>query len=272
VTFQIDFPSQILAPPAKTYPPVGHCIYCGHDRVKLFPEHIIPFGIAGNSLILPQSSCKRCGDMTGKTETYILRHSWWAFRAKIGAPTYKPRERPKEFIFRRARQNPSSGDMEIFEETKVPTEDYPASLVALRLKRAGILEGRPATDRLEGELWSAYSTDAMRGSPTGEGFYIAPLNPYLFCRMIAKIAHAYGVAEFGSRNFRPFLRKLIRGKSSTPNYWVGGEWIVPPPDRNSLHEIGHRTEFVRGHNYLIVRLRMFSFFGTPIYEAVVGEV
>jgi hypothetical protein len=155
-SFQIDFPSRIVAPPVKTYAPVGHCIYCGHDRVELFPEHIIPFGIAGNSLILPESSCKRCGDITGKVETYILRHSWWAFRAKMGAPTNRPRERPKEFTLRRARQKPS-GEIEIFETKQVPTEDYPASLVALRLRRAGILEGRPATDNLEGELWTGYA-------------------------------------------------------------------------------------------------------------------
>jgi hypothetical protein len=267
--FQIDFPSRIVAPPVKTYPPVGHCIYCGHDRVKLFPEHILPFGIAGNSLILPQASCKRCGDITGKVENYILRHSWWAFRAKMGTPTGKPRERPKEFTLRRARQKPS-GEIEIFETVQVPTEDYPASLVALRLRRAGILEGRPAVDRLEGELWAGYSIDTTLKD--GEGYYIAPLNPHIFCRMLAKIAHAFGSAEYGSQDFRPFLRKLIRGKSRTANYWVGGEWQIPPPEKEFLHQIAHRTELVRGHNYLVVNLRLFPFFGTPRYEIVVGEI
>ena len=43
----------------------------------------------------------------------------------------------------------------------------------------------------------------------------------------------------------------------------GGEWIIPSPEKNLLHQIGHRTELVRGHNYLNRNARLFPFFVTP---------
>ena len=48
--------------------------------------------------------------------------------------------------------------------------------------------------------------------------------------MLAKIAHSYAIAKHGrADSFEPVLKKLIRGKSNTPTYYVGGDPIVLPP-------------------------------------------
>jgi hypothetical protein len=136
------------------------------------------------------------------------------------------------------------------------------------------LGGRPATTNFEGELWVRYVKSDWERFSFGdqEGHFIAPINPEVFCRMLARIAHAYAVAEFGYGNFRPYLRKLIRGRNHTPTFWVGGHWEIPPPEAGVLHFIA-KEEVQKGNQRLVVvRLRLFAFFGTPMYQIVVGEL
>ena len=272
--YEIQIPEKIEGlSKLKRYPEVGHCIYCGHDRVELRPEHIIPFGIAGDSLVLPKASCKRCGDLTGRNEGYILRHAWWPFRSRIGAPTNKPKERPKTFKLRKVRHE-NNGQFASTETLDIPSKEYPISLVSLRLHPPGILAGRPATTNLEGDIWLRYAkSDWERfGFGDQEGHYMAPINPEVFCRMFARIAHAYATAEYGYGNFRPYLRKFIRERNHTPNFWVGGNWDVAPPEPGVLHFIA-KDEIQKGEKRLIVvHLRLFAFFGTPSYQIVVGEL
>jgi hypothetical protein len=51
----------------KRFPPVGRCVYCGVYSDKLEMEHVLPFGIAGNAMLLPKSSCRTCASITGST-------------------------------------------------------------------------------------------------------------------------------------------------------------------------------------------------------------
>ena len=50
---------------SRRYAPVGRCIYCGAFSNALTKEHIIPFGLAGNALVLPKASCQTCAAITG---------------------------------------------------------------------------------------------------------------------------------------------------------------------------------------------------------------
>src|SRR6266581_4326688 len=78
--------------PNKRYAPVGYCIYC-LTHSNLTKEHIIPHGLAGNSLVLPESSCTKCAAKTRDWETACLRHLWWPFRTRIGATLQKTKTR-----------------------------------------------------------------------------------------------------------------------------------------------------------------------------------
>jgi hypothetical protein len=76
-----------IATPDRFYPSPHRCIYCGRKAGKLTKEHIIPFGLAGDALVLRKGSCRKCADETKKHETSVLRHMWWPFRTHIGIPT-----------------------------------------------------------------------------------------------------------------------------------------------------------------------------------------
>gem|GEM_PF-1646012 len=72
---------------AKSYRPVGRCIYCGSPEWsagqvrKLGDEHIIPEGLGGK-LLLPEASCKDCEGLTSKFELEWLRSAFYTVRVQ----------------------------------------------------------------------------------------------------------------------------------------------------------------------------------------------
>jgi hypothetical protein len=107
----------------------------------------------------------------------------------------------------------------------------------------------------------------------GEGFFVGKIRPIDPARMIAKIAYSYAVGELGYGSFRPLVTDLILGKTETLSYWVGGEWEIPPPT-NTAFDLGWNKHVrdATGVEYVVVSVRLFSFFETPIYHVVVGDV
>jgi hypothetical protein len=90
---------------------------------KLHKEHILAFGLAGDSLVLPKASCPTCQKETEKVETVCLRQLWWPFRTKIGAPT-RGKEIPEKFLLRRMRvDNYDSENDAITSYTQLGTDD-----------------------------------------------------------------------------------------------------------------------------------------------------
>jgi hypothetical protein len=125
---------------AKTYPPVGECIYCGDRHSTLTREHIVPYGLGGN-MILPRASCHTCADITKRFEQKCLRMTMGPLRIRLGVKTRHPKQRPKTL------------DLELLHEdgrletVHVPAAQYPASIVLPRLfENPGILIGAPPSN------------------------------------------------------------------------------------------------------------------------------
>ena len=91
-----------------------------------------------------------------------------------------------------------------------------------------------------------------------------------FASLIAKIGHAYAVAECGNDpDFQPQLAEIVRKKQGPfpLPYLVGGERDVLPPTDN-VHEVQIIRRRTRKHSLLVVRVRLFAFLETPTYYAV----
>ena len=58
----------------KEYPSFGECVYCGASGtdVELTDEHIVPFSLGGNAVIL-RGSCEACAAETSKIELELGR-------------------------------------------------------------------------------------------------------------------------------------------------------------------------------------------------------
>jgi hypothetical protein len=269
----IEFPIKITTP-KKIYDPVGKCIYCPNHKGKLTEEHVVPFGLAGDSVVLPQASCKECARITGKVERYCLRSMLGNFRIAMGAPTRRPKERPKTISVRTGRL---SDDNSRVEDLKI-IEISPTDLImfpSFTFPGAGILEGRAP------EIDISYQINMHRvdGQPVEfcrqHGAVETPMiYPMAFLRMVAKIAHAYAVAELGLGSFKPFLLDLILCRIQELNFglqWIGCEPIAPRPTADLFSLSYSKCILEGGERYVIVHLRLFPFFSTPLYHVVVGK-
>lgn len=265
-------PPQLSAGARHRYDPIGFCIYCSDKHSTLSDEHIIPYAMAGNALILPKSSCLKCAAITGAFEQQYLKATLGLFRNQIGAPTRNPDQRspiPKIGIGRRTGRGAfqDSG-----ERIRVPVSDLPTTYLALKLNPPGILVGKPPSETIDGELWvNQYGgEDALRlVSRRREGLRLASIQPLAFGRFLAKVAHSYAVASLGFGSFRPLLLDLIHGRSEAVSHCVGGATEVPPADNNTfVLRAGWGT--IEDITYAMVELRLYSELATPQYLVVVG--
>lgn len=260
------FEMKVLTP-GKVYPPVGRCIYCGVENGDLRREHIVPFGLAGN-LVLPQASCANCAAITGKIERACLRRILGNFRIRYGFPTRHKKERPRTLRI----ESPGNGGKVTLED--VPVQAYPRYIVLFRQKLPGILVNRPASNEFDPDPFifvdpadeeKLFSRSARWGTYRNADF----------CLMLAKIAHAYAVADLGFVELDKYnlpLPRLILDNAEATNHYVGGQpKRDPPPDLGILHQLQVERGDLNGRQFVVVHIRLFAHFGAPLYHVVVGE-
>jgi len=91
-----------------------------------------------------------------------------------------------------------------------------------------------------------------------------------FFRMLAKIAHAFTVAELGSVAFTPFLASLITGGSADEAVqYVGGIERTAGPS-GALHQ-AWIADYPPDPSLITVRIRVLARLGTPTYVVAVGR-
>jgi len=264
-----------ITTPPFTYPPVGRCIYCGSETKPLGKEHILPYGLAGHSLILPKASCDDCSAVTGKTEQTILKQSFGAIRNTLGLPTRNPKARTRELPVFKSYFQPGAAEPHKSTETALPSDQYPLHFIGLLMDQPGMISGHPNWQPLPWEFYSATNIDDFRrvNPDQGVALRIGAVNPYVFAQFLAKIGHSYAVATYGLDAFEPLLLDLIFSKTDGRfRPWIGGEKIVPPQEKDGLHHISASRVARGGSEFLLVKMRFFRLFPSPIYYALAGRL
>ncbi len=264
---------------AKTYAPVGRCIYCGasewsaNQSRKLGDEHIIPEGLGGR-LVLPEASCRKCEAVTSKVELEWLRSAFYT--ARVQKELGKKKKRPPRFLGLQVQRN---GKV-VWES--IPLEKYPAMIVTLLFDKPEILSDCSPVEKVLsggvvigilptfGRLLKPYlDQGSVTFSPPRSG----ATSEYLG-RMLAKIAHSYAVAELGIDGFTPFLTNIVLGTDTRHlSHYIGGTREVPPASNNAYEIKLTITESIGRERYLVVTIRLLSDVqGMPEYWAVVGKL
>jgi hypothetical protein len=266
----------------KEYPSFGECIYCGvsADDVELTDEHIVPFSLGGNAVIL-DGSCKACAAETTKIENELGRKVFWDLRTHMNAPTRRKKERPKVLPFTYSIAGGAA-------QTKtVPVADHPYFTPMPVWGLPGLLEGRPPSAQFQEHKAHVFywippnikeTLGLEDGVPAEIPFPEFQIDHHRFARAIAKIAYCQTVAQFGLHNFRRLiLPELILGRYPHVPYYVGCKLEDPPPpsDRSVLHVIQVGKERVNGIALVVTTVRLFAnsgieHHGPPVYEVVVG--
>lgn len=255
----------------------GFCIYCGASKAggyakALRTEHIVPLALNGD-MELREASCERCEKITGKAEQLALRGHYRGLRAQPGWKHRNKAEQPSELpVFV---PNPEGGrDI----RRMIPLHEYPHAHFFFDLPTPGVLIGvRPGWEYGLKYRWLRLQARNVNPPVTSEKlstFATPSLDLHSFCRMLAKIGHAYAIAKVGLPSFMPLLPPLILGDTTDCYHLVGGfPQAEELPASDAPYGISLSREIAFGKAYLVANIRIFaSIQGSRSYRAVVGEL
>lgn len=226
----------------------------------------------GGIAVLPLASCERCRKITARLEEIFARETMVRrLRSQLNIPTRRPKERP------------TSGKIGVLvgerrEQSELLIEHIPIAYFSLKLPPPGILIGREASDQLP-YLGMAFCMDSDTATrPLAKNYTSYGLrqriDPFAFCRMLAKIAHGVAFIARRPETFVPFLPPIIRGESLHVGHYVGGAdaLSIPPGSSQQMHEIRIISNDGPNRNYLTVEIQLFAPLGGLIYQVVVGVI
>jgi hypothetical protein len=259
---------------AYGYPAIGRCIYCGTTEGPLTKEHIIARAIGGN-VTLAAASCapphgvkskrrpKTCSEITRDIEQFCFRNMLGHFRHRVGFPSsQRLNELPLTII------HPNK-KMEVKD---VAVADHVAMFSVPTFEAPGILTGHKGTDSCGS--WSYVSNpEVVKQFPEGARVGVVQFHARTYARMLAKIVHAFAVADAGLHAFQPLLPDFILDKSDVPADFLIGCVAKDLPPEDMLHRVHLETaELGDGRRYLVANIRLFAKFGAPQYHVVVGDL
>ena len=159
----------------------------------------------------------------------------------------------------------------------VPINDHPSSIVMFEFGLTGITLGFPETGKFDVKIslvpvvtdfWERVRRTRSQVFSNDGG-----ASPQYFARMLAKIAHAYAVAEIGADKFTPLLLDQILGTRAPRIGHLFGSERFNKPATKELHELSWDKETLSdGRAFYVVKIRLFACYGAPTHRVVVGEV
>lgn len=251
---------------SKTYDSVGRCIYCGKTAAeagiaKLQDEHIIALSLAGG-LILPEASCSTCADQTGADEGFCAGVIFNTHRTLFGWKSRK-RKRPTKLTAGSDNNGKTAW-------REVPVAEYPPVIGLPQFNPPGRLSGMQTRD---GDMtitgvytYFAEGWEHKIKSLGEKGAVFTKFKTDPFCRMLAKIAHFYSIAELSLGSFKPYLNDIILDKAYNWAEFIGSPAIPIKSEDVGLHDMQIRKEM--GVINVYIRLYGQGFFN---YLVVVGE-
>lgn len=100
------------------------------------------------------------------------------------------------------------------------------------------------------------------------------MDTFSFARMLAKIAHALTVAQYGLRSFVPFLPDVIlRNEGLLFLRFIGtvaGEGKLE--EGPVFHRLRGLVEEADGRRFLTCHIQLLANFGSPTYRVVAGQL
>lgn len=264
-------------------PAPGKCIYCYevYPESELTEEHVIPYALGANAMILEKSCCTTCQKAISKYEQNVLRHQLGVFRAQVDAPTRNKKDRPKEVEIEFFEIGEDRRVVRDLGKRSIPILEAPTMINLWQSPPPAILQEafrRPSqpwsfSDRVAVEALCK-QVAAETGAKHGIAMSIGKVNRDQYLRSLAKTAHAYAAAELGLDAFEPFLCDIILNKSDDLELYVGDMPGIGPfafdPEHTLQISLGEADSGSAGQ-YLVVRIQLYPSIRSPEHLVVVGK-
>lgn len=254
------------------YPPFNACIYCARSDLPLSREHIIPYALGGN-LVIPRASCPAHSAITSQIELEVSRMAYGYQRAVLGAPSRR-KGRHTATLGRRVAVTGKSVDGQDV-TVQVPISEIPPYEIVLHLPTPGILRGGDpnalGAPRIETVIPESNPLRRLR-QKLGLDELSTPVMSFPitgFMRMLAKIGHAYLMAELGPTRYESHVCPFILGEIAEAWYRVGG---YEPPAPQSATALSFRIVNSEVGELLVVDVSLRMFPRLPRYQVVCGKL
>jgi hypothetical protein len=261
--------------PKKIFAAVNSCIYCG-DKKALSDEHIVPLGLGGR-WVLPKSSCAECSEKTSAFERTCQRTMFGPLRMYYNLPTRRRKKRPKKLPLK-VKLTPDAE----WSLIDVDREVCPFLVLFPLLQMPDELSGRTTSGErgaVVQHLWIRAASFRDRIIPHLDALAaelnVAAIEPTAtvsapeFFRMLAKIAHAFAVAEMGLGSFAPFLTSMICDADTSNSVQYIGGLPHAVPAAVGLHDLSFGS--CDRPDIVAVRIRLLAVLETPTYFVAVGR-
>lgn len=234
-------------------------------------EHIIPYALNG-AMVLPMASCKNCEKETHSYEYTVCRRIFGNFRIRYNVRTRRKKDRPSHIEIGTISDDGTPG------KTLVPATEHPVTLFLYKFEESDYLKGNKEEDAkfnwVPISIFSKKELDELIEKYNWDRQLQVKTVPVEFARMLAKIAYSFAVAEVTLKGFTPFpqLIDVILNRNNNISWLIGGDWDIPAPDPAGFHHMGMTYVVRDGYVDVIVEIRLFPAFETPLYRVVVGRV
>jgi hypothetical protein len=271
--------------PAHRLPSPGRCIYCGAVDVLLTEEHVIPFAIGKNAIILERACCEDCQSIIQPYEQEVLKKQLGTFRAMTGSPTRNKKDRPKYISLPLVETDSNGAFVRDLGDRKIPIAEGPLILNLWQSPPPRILGEKSDPTQAEGAPW--WYIEASRATPILQeaaaelgakmiGIRRSPVNRLHYLRWLAKTAHAFVAAQLGVDAFEPFLLDIVLGRSDDVGNFVGdmaGVASLEGPTGHSFKITLGETppELGAAAGLIVVFMQLWADLGSPPHLVVVGR-
>jgi len=265
-------------------PSPGQCIYCGNAESKLRDEHVIPYALAANTMILEKSCCESCQNIIQRYEQEVLKKQLGIFRAQVDAPS---RTRKKDRITHVDLQFVEVDDagqfMKDLGSRSISVDELPLAVHLWQSPMPRLLRSPLTSEQEQGRPWSFADRDGVNAlcskvrEETGAihvAYESGQVSRLHYLRSLAKTAHAFTAARYGLDAFEPYLLDLILCRSDDVAEFVGDDPFAPPTNDTD----GHTLQIFLGEpmggeeqGLIAARFQLYPTLGSPAHLVVVGK-
>lgn len=218
---------------------INQCIYCHTFEGKLTQEHIVPFGLNGEHILL-HASCTSCAAITSKVELTVLRKTFICARQHL-----KLRSRHKKAW---------SKPKDVFSTLIFPMTEAPAYLSGNKNYVSGV--------QVKGV--NIIPLSGLHQNPSETSFHGND-----FERMLAKIGLGFAIGQYGVNAFESFYAlNTILGNHDDAGMWVGMADDILFEYGKDMYNVNIREL----NKEVICRIKLFAMFNVPEYLVVVGKL
>jgi len=265
-------------------PSPGQCIYCGDKETKLRDEHVIPYALAANTMILNESCCETCQNIIQRYEQEVLKKQLGIFRAQVGAPTRsKKKDRITHVDLQFVEVNDAGQAIRDLGIRSIAVEDLPIAVHLWQSPMPRRLRSPLKPEQEQGKPWWCAERDGINAlcqkvrDETGANHVVyksGQVNRLHYLRSLAKTAHAFTAARYGLDAFEPYLLDLILCRSDDLAEFVGDDPFEAPVEDTD----GHTLQIFLGEpmggdetGLIVARFQLYPHLKSPAHLVIVGK-